>query len=68
MVGVIATYIFAAAGTFVIIKIMGSLMDLRVKSTVEEQGLDVDQHGEEGYGEDFASGLSFATETFSRKE
>jgi Amt family ammonium transporter len=68
IVGVIATYIFAAVGTFIIVKILGSLMDLRVKSRVEEQGLDVDQHGEEGYGEDFASGLSFATETFSQKE
>ncbi|CAD5974001.1 Ammonia channel [Planktothrix tepida] len=68
IVGVLATYIFAAVGTFVIVKILASLMELRVKSMVEEQGLDVDQHGEEAYGEDFASGLSFATETFSRKE
>jgi len=35
---------------------------------VEEQGLDIDQHGEEAYGEDFASGLSFATDIFSGKK
>lgn len=60
LVGVIATYIFAGVGTFVILKILGSFMDLRVKPTVEDQGLDVSEHGEEGYGEEFASGLSFA--------
>ncbi len=68
IVGVVATYIFAGAGTFVIIKILGSLMELRVKPMVEEQGLDIDQHGEEAYGEDFASGLSFSTGSFSGKE
>ncbi|MBE9144729.1 ammonium transporter [Planktothrix mougeotii] len=36
--------------------------------SVEEQGLDIDQHGEEAYGEDLASGLSFITETFAGKE
>jgi Amt family ammonium transporter len=59
-VGVLATYIFAAVGTFVILKILGSFMDLKVQPSVEDQGLDVSQHGEEGYGEEFASGLSFA--------
>jgi Amt family ammonium transporter len=34
-------------------------MPLRVKPIVEEQGLDINEHGEEGYGEEFASGLSF---------
>ncbi len=58
-VGVIATYIFAAIGTFVILKILGLFMPLRVKPIVEEQGLDINEHGEEGYGEEFASGLSF---------
>jgi Amt family ammonium transporter len=59
-VGVLATYIFAAVGTFVILKILGLFMELRVKPTIEDQGLDVSEHGEEGYGEEFASGLSFA--------
>ncbi len=59
-VGVLATYIFAAVGTFVIIKILGVFMELRVKPTIEDQGLDINEHGEEGYGEEFASGLSFA--------
>ncbi|WP_017718339.1 ammonium transporter [Kamptonema formosum] len=59
IVGVVATYIFAAAGTFVILKALGAIMELRVKPESEDQGLDINEHGEEGYGEEFASGLSF---------
>jgi ammonium transporter, Amt family len=33
---------------------------LRAKEEAEYQGLDISEHGEEGYGEEFASGLSFA--------
>ena len=58
-VGVIATYVFAAVGTFVILKLLGLIMPLRVKPVAEEQGLDINEHGEEGYGDEFASGLSF---------
>lgn len=58
IIGVVATYIFAAVGTFVILKILGAVMELRVKPAAEDQGLDINEHGEEGYGEEFASGLS----------
>lgn len=37
-------------------------MDLRVKSIAEDQGIDINEHGEEGYGEEFASGLSLSKE------
>lgn len=59
ILGVVVTYVFAGVGTFVILKILGSVMDLRVKSVAEDQGLDINEHGEEGYGEEFAGGLSF---------
>jgi Amt family ammonium transporter len=39
----------AAAGTFVILKICDVLIGVRVDSALEEQGLDLSQHGEEGY-------------------
>lgn len=58
IVGVLATYAFAAVGTFVILKGLGAMMELRVKPSAEDQGVDISQHGEEGYGEEFASGLS----------
>lgn len=60
IIGVLATYVFAAVGTFVILKLLSLVMDLRVKSPEEEQGLDINEHGEEGYGEEFAAGLGIA--------
>lgn len=59
-VGVAATYVFAAVGTFVILKLIGLVMPLRVKQEVEQQGLDVPEHGEDAYGQEFefGSGLS----------
>ncbi|MGB3208460.1 MAG: ammonium transporter [Crinalium sp.] len=59
IVGVIATYIFAGLGTYAILKLLELFMELRVQPNAEDQGLDISQHGEEGYGEEFASGLSF---------
>lgn len=59
-VGVAVTYVFAGVGTFVILKILGSIMPLRVKPSAEDQGLDINEHGEQGYGEDFSSGMSFS--------
>ncbi len=59
IVGVIATYIFAAVGTYGILKLLGLFMELRVQPNSEDQGLDITEHGEEGYGEEFAAGLSF---------
>jgi ammonium transporter, Amt family len=57
-IGVAATYAFAAVGTFLILKLLGQFMELRVPSSAEDQGLDIGQHGEEAYGEDFAGGFS----------
>ena len=55
---VVATYVFAAVGTFLILKLLGQFMELRVPSSAEDQGLDIVEHGEEAYGEDFAGGFS----------
>jgi ammonium transporter, Amt family len=41
------TYAFVA--TFVLLKVIGALMPLRVTDAEEAQGLDVTQHGEEAY-------------------
>ncbi len=46
---VIATWILAAVGTFVILKVLDAVMGLRVSREAEIEGLDVSQHGEEGY-------------------
>ncbi len=43
------TIVFAAVVTFVLLKILDVTMGLRVKRDEELQGLDLSQHGEEGY-------------------
>jgi ammonium transporter, Amt family len=60
LISILATYAFAAVGTFVILKGLALVMPLRAKEEAEYQGLDINEHGEEAYGEEFASGLSFA--------
>jgi Amt family ammonium transporter len=46
---VVITWGLAIAGTFVILKVLDAVMGLRVPETEEIQGLDLSQHGEEGY-------------------
>ena len=49
IVAVIITVVFAAVVTFVLLKVLDLTMGLRVSEKDETQGLDVSQHGEEGY-------------------
>ena len=46
---VIVTWILAAVGTFIILKVLDATMGLRVSREAEMEGLDVSQHDEEGY-------------------
>ncbi|MBI2478461.1 MAG: ammonium transporter, partial [Planctomycetia bacterium] len=46
---VIVTWVFAAVMTFILLKILDATMGLRVSQEHETQGLDLSQHGEEGY-------------------
>ena len=48
-VGVLIAIGLAAVGTFIILKICDVLLGVRVNDDEEEQGLDLSQHGEEGY-------------------
>jgi Amt family ammonium transporter len=49
LVAVAVTWVLAALVTFAILKILDVTMGLRVKRDEELQGLDLSQHGEEGY-------------------
>ena len=49
IVSILATAIFAVIVTFIILKVLDATMGLRVTQDEEVQGLDVSQHGEEGY-------------------
>jgi Amt family ammonium transporter len=48
-VGVIIAWILAIVGTLVILKVVDAAVGLRVPGEHEIQGLDLSQHGEEGY-------------------
>ena len=47
----VATAIYTAIATFVILKIVAGLVGLRVNEVEEEEGLDLAYHGEEAYNE-----------------
>ena len=49
LVSVVAAVSFSAVGTFILLKIIDPIMGLRVSEEEEIQGLDISQHGEEGY-------------------
>jgi Amt family ammonium transporter len=49
IVAVLVTWVLAIAGTFIILKVLDAVMGLRVTQHEEIQGLDLSQHGEEGY-------------------
>jgi len=49
-IAVIASAGYAFIGSFVLLKLVGIIMPLRVNAADEEKGLDATQHGEEAYG------------------
>jgi Amt family ammonium transporter len=51
-------YIIAAAGTWIILKIIDATIGLRVKEETENQGLDINEHGEEGYNSEFGDRIN----------
>jgi len=56
LIAVAATWAFVALATYAILKLVGLIVPLRVSEDDEETGLDVTQHGESGYSDDFAFG------------
>jgi Amt family ammonium transporter len=51
LIGVAFTTVLAAAGTFLIVKLVDKLIGLRVDQEDESIGLDLSQHGERAYNE-----------------
>lgn len=49
LVSVVAAVAFSAVGTLILVKVLDAVMGLRVSEDQEIQGLDISQHGEEGY-------------------
>ena len=53
LVGIAIAWVLSIVGTLVLLKLVDLTIGLRVTTEHEEEGLDITQHGEEGY--DFAS-------------
>ncbi|MDP5016218.1 ammonium transporter [Anabaena sp. UHCC 0187] len=51
-------YTIAGVGTWIILKIIAATVGLRVPDQTEDQGLDINEHGEEGYNSEFADRIS----------
>jgi len=49
LVGVVTAWLLATVGTLIILKVVDVVIGLRVAPEQEIQGLDLSQHGEEGY-------------------
>lgn len=49
VVATLVTIVFAAIGSLVILKLIDVIVGLRVDTEAEQRGLDLDEHGEEGY-------------------
>jgi Amt family ammonium transporter len=49
LVGVVIAWVLAIVGTLAILKLVDATIGLRVSEEEEAQGLDLSQHGEEGY-------------------
>jgi len=59
IVAVLIAYAIAAIGTFILMKILDATVGLRLKPEAELQGMDISEHGEEGYNEEFGERLTF---------
>ncbi|MGA8143902.1 MAG: ammonium transporter [Candidatus Acidiferrales bacterium] len=49
LVGVVIAWVLAIVGTLILLKFVDKMIGLRVSDEQETQGLDLSQHGEEGY-------------------
>jgi Amt family ammonium transporter len=49
LTGVVAVLIWSVVVSFVIVKVIQAILGLRVSAEIEEQGLDLNIHGERGY-------------------
>jgi len=49
LVGIAIAWVIAIVGTLIILKLVDVTIGLRVSEEEEVQGLDLSQHGEEGY-------------------
>jgi Amt family ammonium transporter len=69
LIGVVATWVFAFAGSVVLLKVVDALVGLRVTEEEEFLGLDVSQHSETAYAfESGYGGLAAPGEGLARRD
>ena len=49
VIGVVATFVYTAVVSYILLKLISLVIPLRVDTESEQQGLDLVQHGETGY-------------------
>lgn len=54
---VLVAYIVSAVGTWLILKLIDITIGLRVREEDEYQGIDISEHGEEGYNQEFGDSV-----------
>jgi len=59
LISIVVAYVLAIGGSFVLIKIVGLFMKVRVDEDEEVSGLDLSEHGERGYAQSFVAGSAF---------
>ncbi len=62
VIAILVAYAIAAIGTVIILKILDATVGLRPKPEEELQGMDIVEHGEEAYGQEFGSGVSMTAD------
>ena len=55
---IIIAYVIAGLGTLIILKLIDATVGLRTKEDAEIQGLDIYEHGEEGYNQEFSDRIN----------
>ncbi|MDJ0621121.1 MAG: ammonium transporter [Calothrix sp. MO_192.B10] len=58
LAAIIIAYAIAGLGTFIILKAIDATVGLRAKENAEIQGLDIYEHGEEGYNHEFSERIN----------
>ena len=62
LAAIIIAYAIAGLGTFLILKAIDATIGLRAKGNAEVQGLDICEHGEEGYNQEFSDRIRVSDE------
>lgn len=68
LISVVAAWVLAIVGTFVLIKLIGAVMKIRIDEVDEIAGVDISEHGERAYGQSFVAGNPMFRADSSLKE